>query len=152
MIIWTCVLINAGMGALPFGINLWAFAGIAAAMVVALGRTRGYRLDLRDGAHIVWQVFKSVGLLTGGAILGLTFFAQVLKGMGVITMGGATAAGMALDAALAATLTYTVGYVADQYFVRNRSMSKAELRKAFVSHFKEGQREVKSHMTSKNSA
>ena len=42
--------------------------------------------------------------------LGMKFFSEVLKGVGVITLGGATAAGMALDAVLCGVVTYELGY------------------------------------------
>jgi hypothetical protein len=45
-IIWAAVTVNAGLGAVPFGINNWTFIGVNTAMVVWLGTTYGHHTGI----------------------------------------------------------------------------------------------------------
>lgn len=142
-VIWVAVLANAGMGAVPLGINMWTFAGVNTLMVVFLGGIYEYHLSQEDAGKLVKQIFSAVGWTWMASTLGLKFFAEVLKGAGIITMGGTTLAGMALDATLCGAVTYALGYTAKDYFARGKKMSVSELEKTFKSNFKEGKQKVK---------
>lgn len=89
-------------------------------MVVFLGGTCDYDVSHEDAGKLIRQIFGAVGWTWMASVLGLKFFAEVLKGAGVITMGGATPVGMALDAALAGAVTYALGYTTKDYFARGR--------------------------------
>lgn len=141
--IWAAVLINAGLGAVPLGINIWTFIGVSTVMVVALGQIHGYHLSNEGAGELIKEIFKAAGFQFLALGLGLKFFAEVLKGAGVITMGGATVAGMALDAVLCGAVTYALGYTTKAYFEKNRVMSKDELRQQFMSSYEEGKDKVK---------
>lgn len=142
-VIWTAVLANAGMGVLPLGINIWTFAAANTLMVVVLGGIYEYHLSKEDAGKLIRQIFGAVGWTWMASVLGLKFFAEVLKGVGVITMGGTTVAGMALDATLAGAITYALGYTTKDYFARGKRMSKSELERHFKSKFEEGRQKVK---------
>ncbi|MBD2462356.1 DUF697 domain-containing protein [Oscillatoria sp. FACHB-1407] len=142
-VIWVAVLANAGMGAVPLGINIWTFAGVNTLMVVFLGGIYEYHLSQEDAGKLIKQIFGAVGWTWMASVLGLKFFAEVLKGVGVITLGGTTVAGMALDALLSGAVTYALGYTTKDYFAKGKKMSKSELEKSFKSRFEEGKQKVK---------
>jgi uncharacterized protein (DUF697 family) len=142
-IIWVAVLTNAGLGVVPFGINLWTFVGANTLLVVFLGSIYEYTVSNEDAGKLIKQIFGAVGWTWMASVLGLKFFAEVLKGAGVITLGGATVAGMALDATLAGAVTYALGYTAKDYFAKGKKMSKSDLENEFKSRFEEGKQKVK---------
>jgi uncharacterized protein (DUF697 family) len=150
-IIWAAVTINAGLGFVPLGINIWAFLGVCAVMVTWLGTTYGYHLSHDEAAKLIRQIILSVGL--SGAILtiGIKFFAEVLKGVGVFSLGGPTLVGMALDAVLCGGTTYAIGFTSKDYFKKNKQMTKDQMKQAFQSYFKEGKSKVKEARSVKES-
>jgi uncharacterized protein (DUF697 family) len=148
MVIWAAVGINAGLGIVPFGINIWAFVGVVTAMVVTLGTIYGYHYSHDDAADLIKHIFVSAGATSTFLGLGLKFFTEVLKGVGVITLGGATVAGMALDAILCGAVAYAVGYTTKKYFDKERKMTDEEIRSEFKTRFREGKTEVR-RMTTK---
>jgi uncharacterized protein (DUF697 family) len=142
-VIWLAVLTNAGLGAIPLGINLWTFVGVNTLLVVLLGGIYGYMVSNEDASKLIRQIFGAVGWTWMASVLGLKFFAEVLKGMGVFTMGGATVAGMLLDATLAGAVTYALGYTSKDYFARGKNMIKSDIERIFKSKFEEGKQKIK---------
>lgn len=142
-IIWAAVSINAGLGFVPLGINFWTFIGVSTVMVIWLGSAYGLHLSEEGASQIIKQIFSSVGAMFFMTTLGLKFFAEVLKGAGVITMGGTTVAGMALDAILCGAVTYAIGFTSKEMFKRNQKMSSTEIRNFFKQSFEEGKQKVK---------
>lgn len=143
--IWAAVVLNAGLGVVPLGINIWTFMGVTAILITALATIYGHHMTKEGAAHLIKQIFLSVGTTFIMLTLGMKFFAEVLKGAGIITMGGATVAGMALDAGLAGAVTFALGYTAKEYFKKNKQMSKEEMSQQFKKFFKEGKEQVKHH-------
>lgn len=141
-IIWVAVLINSGLGVVPLGINVWTFVGVASVMVVWLGGVYDCHVTNDGAAKIIRQLFTSAGLMFVMFTFGMKFFAEVLKGAGVITMGGTTLAGMALDAVLSGAVTYALGFTAKEYFKRNQKMTQSEMHDMFHAKFAEGKRKV----------
>jgi uncharacterized protein (DUF697 family) len=142
-VIWAAVAINAGMGALPFGINTWTFIGVVTVMVTFLGTAYGYHLSNDGASKILKNIFTSVGITFCMFTLGMKFFVEVLKGAGVFTMGGATAVGMALDAALCGAVTYAVGFTTKEYFQKGQKMTPEEINARFRQAYAEGQSKVR---------
>jgi uncharacterized protein (DUF697 family) len=103
-VIWAAVALSAGMGVVPFGINIGFFLAVSGGLVICLGELYGYTYTKREAAALVVRLFKSCGWTWTASAFGLKFMAEVLKGAGVITMGGATPVGMALDATLSEPL------------------------------------------------
>jgi uncharacterized protein (DUF697 family) len=137
-IIWAAVALSAGMGAVPFGINIGFFLAVSAGLVVYLGELYGFVYTKREAAALVVQLFKSCGWTWTASTFGLKFMAEVLKGAGVITMGGATPIGMALDAVLSGAITYAIGFTTLRYLERNRELPAEAMRSEFRSRFQEG--------------
>jgi hypothetical protein len=48
-VIWAAVMVNAGLGVLPVGINMWTFVGVSSVMVVALGAIYGHHVTQPSG-------------------------------------------------------------------------------------------------------
>ncbi len=142
-IIWTAVSVNAGMGFIPLGINVWSFIGVSTIMTVFLGKTYGLTLTNEGASKMIKQIFTAVGSTFFMTTLGLKFFVEVLKGVGVITMGGTTLIGGALDAALCGGITYALGYTTKAMFKRERTMSNSEIKSIFKQNYAEGKRKVK---------
>jgi uncharacterized protein (DUF697 family) len=142
-IIWAAVTVNAGLGAVPFGINNWTFIGVNTAMVVWLGTTYGHHLTDKGASAIIKQIFSAVGMTTMCLYYGAKFFAEVLKGVGLFTMGGPTLIGMALDAVLCGAMTYALGYTAKEYFERNQSLSQQQMNEVFMKRFEQGKTAVR---------
>ena len=126
------------MGFVPFGINIGFFVAVSTGLIIYLGELYGYTYTKQDAAALLVQLFKSCGWSWGEYTFGLKFMAEVLKGAGVITMGGATPVGMALDAALTGGVTYAVGFTTVRYLQRDRNLSAEEMRSEFRARFKEG--------------
>src|SRR5438309_1650136 len=61
-IIWSNVLVNAGMGAVPLGINVWMFVGANTTMIIALGYLYGFTVKKEQAAALLKQMFGAVGL------------------------------------------------------------------------------------------
>jgi len=147
-IIWTNVLFNAGMGAFPFGLNIWPFVGSNVTGIVALGHLYGFTTNREQAGALMRQIFSAVGVTWGASYLGTKFFLEVLKGVGIFSAGwiplGAPFAvtGLALDAVLDGAITYAVGYTAKVHFSRNCTLEKAEMRKEFRKRFDEGKAKV----------
>lgn len=137
-IIWAAVAINAGMGAVPFGINAWTFVGVNTVMVTCIAATYGHHLTNEGAGKVIRHIFTSVGLTFMMFTLGMKFFAEVLKGAGVITMGGATVAGMALDATLCGGVTYALGFTSKDYFKKDQKLSSQEIEALFKQRLAEG--------------
>lgn len=142
-VIWLAVLTNAGLGAVPLGINMWTFVGVNTLMIIFLGSVYEYQVSNEDASKLIKQIFGAVGWTWMASVLGLKFFAEILKGVGVITLGGATVAGMALDATLAGAVSYALGYTSKDYFARGKNMSNSELERRFKERFEEGKQRVK---------
>lgn len=141
--IWAATLICAGMGAVPFGINIWAFSGVAVTMVIALSAIYEQKLSKESAARLIKQVFTAVGWTWFASVLGLKFFAEVLKGIGVITIGGTTVAGMILDAVLGGAVCFALGYTVKEYLKKNGSMTKKQMKDLFKAQFEKGKTEIK---------
>ncbi|MEN1678803.1 MAG: DUF697 domain-containing protein [Planctomycetota bacterium] len=142
--IWSAVCVTAGLGAVPFGINTWFFVAANTTLIAMLGKHYGQQLSHEGAAKVLRHIVMSVGFTFFATTLGLKFFAEVLKGAGVITMGGATVAGMALDATLGGATTYAIGYTAQSYFRKSPKMKRAEIKRVFAAGFAEGKRRVTS--------
>jgi uncharacterized protein (DUF697 family) len=142
-VIAAAIAINAGLGVVPFGINVWTFVGVTSAAVAMVGSIYGYHYSNEDAARLLRQIMVAAGSSTAMFALGLKFFAEVMKGAGVITMGGATAAGMALDAALAGAVTYAIGFTAKTYFEQGRKLDEAALRAEFKRRLREGKAQAR---------
>jgi uncharacterized protein (DUF697 family) len=142
-IVWAAVAANAGLGVLPFGINIWTFILANTLMVSMLGRVYGYTTSKEQAGALIKTLFGAVGFTFLATTLGLKFFAEVLKGLGVITMGGATVGGMALDAILAGGITFAIGFTSKEYFAKGRTMSKQALRDAFRRNFEQGKSQMR---------
>lgn len=136
--IWAAVALSGGMGLVPFGINIGFFLAVSSGLVIYLGELYGYTYTKRDAAALLTHLFKSCGWSFTTYAFGLKFMAEVLKGAGVITLGGATPAGMALDAALSGAVTYAVGFTTVRYLEKNKNLSADEIRREFRARFKEG--------------
>jgi len=136
--IWAAVALSAGMGVAPFGINIGFFLAVSSGLVIYLGELYGYTYTKRDAAALLKHLFRSCGWSFGAYTFGLKFMAEVLKGAGVITLGGATPVGMALDAALSGAVTYAVGFTTVRYLEKNQELSADEIRAEFRARFKEG--------------
>jgi uncharacterized protein (DUF697 family) len=136
--IWAAVALSAGMGFVPFGINIGFFIAVSTGLIVYLGELYGFTYTKREAAALLVQLFKSCGWSWGAYTFGLKFMAEALKGAGVITMGGATPVGMALDATLSGAVTYAVGFTTVKYLKQDSSLSAEEMRSEFRARFKEG--------------
>jgi uncharacterized protein (DUF697 family) len=137
-IIWAAVALSAGMGAVPFGINFGFFIAVSGGLVVCLGEMYGYIYTKSEAAELVVQLFKGCGLTWTATAFGLKFMAEVLKVSGLVTMGVATPAGMALDAVLCGAVTYAVGFTTLRYLEQNRELPAEVLRTEFRTRFTEG--------------
>jgi uncharacterized protein (DUF697 family) len=142
-VIWAAIGINAGLGVVPFGINIWTFVGVVVVMVSMLGTIYGYHYTNDDAAALIKHIIASVGATWAALTLGMKFFTEVLKGTGVITLGGATAAGMALDAVLCGAVTYALGYTTKTFLDSGKQMTEEQIRDEFRLHFKEGKRQMR---------
>jgi uncharacterized protein (DUF697 family) len=141
--IWAAVALSAGMGVVPFGINIAWFFAVSTGLIVYLGELYGYTYTKREAAALLTQLFNSCGWTWGAYIFGMKFMAEALKGAGIITMGGATPLGMALDATLAGSITYAVGFTTVKYLEQNKNLSAAEMRREFRARFEEGKDRVR---------
>jgi len=142
-VVWAAIAINTGLGAVPLGINMWTFMGVTSVMVTFLGGIYGHHLTSEGAGKLIKTIFASVGAMFFMFTLGIKFFAEVLKGAGIITMGGATVAGMALDAVLCGAVTFALGFTTKDYFKRGQQMSKEELGDKFKTLFEEGKKQVR---------
>jgi uncharacterized protein (DUF697 family) len=136
------VALSAGMGVVPFGINIAWFFAVSTGLIVYLGELYGYTYTKRQAAALLTQLFKSSGWTWAAYMFGLKFMAEALKGAGIITMGGATPVGMALDATLAGSVTYAVGFTTLKYLEQNQDISAADMRREFRARFAEGKDHV----------
>jgi uncharacterized protein (DUF697 family) len=135
--------LNAGMGVVPFGINIAWFFTVSTGLIIYLGELYGYTYTKREAAALLKQLFRSCGWSWGAYTFGMKFMAEALKGAGIITMGGAMPVGMALDAILAGTITYPVGFTTLTYLEKDQSVSGAEMRREFRARFEEGKERVR---------
>ena len=142
-VIWAALGINAGLGVVPFGINIWTFVGVVVVMVTMLGTIYGYHYSNEDAATLIKHIVTSVGFTWATLALGMKFFSEVLKGVGVITLGGATAAGMALDAVLCGVVTYELGYTTKTFLDNGKKMTEEQIRSEFRQRFQEGKSQVR---------
>jgi len=137
------VALNAGMGVVPFGINIAWFFAVSTGLIIYLGELYGYTYTKREAAALLTQLFKNSGWSWTAYMFGLKFMAEALKGAGIITMGGATPVGMALDATLAGSITYAVGFTTVKYLEQNQDLSAAQMRSEFRARFAEGKDRVR---------
>jgi uncharacterized protein (DUF697 family) len=129
---------TTGMGAVPFGINIGWFFAVSTGLIIYLGELYGYTYTKREAASLLKQFLQTSGWAWGAYVFGTKFMAEVLKGAGIITMGGATPVGMALDAILCGGITYAVGYTTLKYFEKNQELPAIEMRHEFRMRFAEG--------------
>src|SRR5436853_40252 len=73
-VIWAAVITNAGMGAMPFGINVWTFIGVSTLMTVFLGGIYEYHLTKEDAGKLIRQIFSAAGWTFMATTLGLKVF------------------------------------------------------------------------------
>jgi uncharacterized protein (DUF697 family) len=137
------VALSAGMGVVPFGINIAWFFAVSTGLIVYLGELYGYTYTKREAAALLTQLFKSSGWSWGAYMFGMKFMAEALKGAGIMTMGGATPIGMALDATLAGSITYAVGFTTMKYLEEDQDLSAAEMRREFRARFADGKERVR---------
>jgi uncharacterized protein (DUF697 family) len=137
--IQTAIYTNAAMGVVPFGVNFALFVGTSAIMVMALGNNYGYTMNKEQAAALVKQMFMAAGFTFGGLVIGSKVGAEFLKVTGLGTL-----AGMALDAVLAGSVTYALGYTAKTYFEKGCQLDKAEMGAIIRAKRKEGMTAVKS--------
>jgi len=141
--IWAAVALSMGMGVVPFGINIGWFFAVSTGLILYLGELYGYTYTKEQAAALLKELFRSCGWTWGAYAFGMKFMAEVLKGAGIITMGGATPVGMALDAALSGGITYAVGFTVMKHFEQNEDMSTAAMRLEFRARFAEGKDKVR---------
>jgi uncharacterized protein (DUF697 family) len=135
--------LSAGMGAVPFGINIAWFFAVSTGLITYLGELYGYTYTKREAAALLKYLFKSCGWSWTAYAFGMKFMAEALKGAGIITMGGATPVGMALDAILAGSVTYAVGFTTVKYLEQDQHVSAAEVRLEFRARLEEGKERVR---------
>ncbi len=135
--------LSAGMGAVPFGINIAWFFAVSTGLIIYLGELYGYTYTKREAAALLKHLFKSCGWSWGAYAFGWKFMAEALKGAGIITIGGATPVGMALDAILAGGVTYAVGFTTVKYLEQDQNVSATEVRLEFRARLEEGKNRVR---------
>jgi uncharacterized protein (DUF697 family) len=140
--IWGAVALSMGMGVVPFGINIGWFFAVSTGLILYLGELYGFMYTKEQAAALMKELLKSCGWSWSAYAFGMKFMAEVLKGAGIITMGGATPVGMALDAVLSGGITYALGFTALKYFDQNEDLSTVEMRSEFRARFAEGKDRV----------
>jgi uncharacterized protein (DUF697 family) len=136
--IWAAVLLNVGMGVAPFGVDIAWFFAVLAGLIVVLGEQYGFVYSKQEAGQLVKEMFKILNFSWAAIGFGLTFMGEALKGVGVLSMGGVTPAGMALNGVLAGAVTYAAGYTVKKFLENNRSMSAEQMRTEFRQRFAEG--------------
>jgi uncharacterized protein (DUF697 family) len=131
--IWSAVALSAGMGAVPFGINIAWFFAVSTGLIAYLGELYGHTYTKREAAALLTHLFKTCGWSWGAYTFGMKFMAEALK----IT-GGTTPVGMALDATLAGSITYAVGFTTVRYLEQDKDLPASEMRREFRTRFEEG--------------
>lgn len=124
-------------------INTWTFIVVNVAMVVSLGKLYGKFVSNEEAGKLIMHILLSVGWLWGVRTLGIKFLAELLKGPGVVTLGGATVAGMALDAALSGGLTHALGFTTKTYIKEAGEISEEAIRRGFMLKFQQGKEKIK---------
>ena len=142
-IIWANVLVNAGMGVAPVGINVLTFVGANATMIIALGHVYGFTMDREQAGGLIRQILTSVGATWAIGVLSWKVLAEIIKVAGITTLGTASVVAMGLDAVLCGSLSYALGYTAMTYFKNGCKLDKVAMRNTFRSTFNEGQSKVK---------
>jgi hypothetical protein len=125
LIICANVLFNAGMGVVPFGIDMWLFVGANVAAIIALGYLYGFTKNREQRKTLIKQIFSAGCITYAATFLGIRLFSEALQGE------GPTIIGMALDVILSGAASYAVGYTAKVYCFRGCTLEKAEMRKEF---------------------
>jgi uncharacterized protein (DUF697 family) len=131
LIICANVLFNAGMGVVPFGIDMWLFVGANVAAIIALGYLYGFTKNREQRKTLIKQIFSAGCITYAASFLGIRLFSEALQGEGLFDLGGPMIIGMALDVILSGAVSYAVGYTAKVYFFRGCTLEKAEMRKEF---------------------
>jgi uncharacterized protein (DUF697 family) len=157
-IIWTNVLVNAGMGAVPFGIDIWPCVASNVTCIIVLGHLYGYTTSREQAAGLIRQIFSAAGVTAVAGTLGAKFFTEVLKGVGIFPPGWflgpllapLTVTGLALDAILNGAISYAVGYTSKAFFSKGCTLEKAEMREEFRARFEEGKAKVAAARKAKN--
>jgi uncharacterized protein (DUF697 family) len=144
-IIWANVLLNTGVAAVPFGINIWPFIGSNVTCIIALGHVYGFTTNREQAGALIRQIFSAAGMTRGGNFLITKFFFEVFKiafPAGWIPLAPFMVAGTALDALLLGAVSYALGYTAKTHFSRGCTLEKAEMRKEFRTRLEEGKAKV----------
>jgi uncharacterized protein (DUF697 family) len=135
-VIAAAIAINAGIGIMPFGINITVLMLVCAVMLTVIGSIYGYLVNLDEGAKLAKQIILSAGWVYAANILGWKIIAEIAKIGGVATAGTVTGIAMGVDAVLFGALTYAIGYTSKQYFAKDRMMSDREMGNLFKQFFK----------------
>jgi len=75
-IIWANVLSNAGMAGIPFGIDIWVFAGANVTTIIALGHLYGFTTNREQAGALMKQIFSAVGVTWAATLIGAKFFSR----------------------------------------------------------------------------
>jgi uncharacterized protein (DUF697 family) len=149
-VIWTNVLVNAGMGLAPVGINVLTFVAANVTMIVALGHIYGYTLNREQAGGLIRQMLMSVGVTWAIAALGYKLLVEIIKVAGIATLGVVTAVAMGLDGVLCGALSYALGYTAMTYFKKGCELDKKAMGEAVRSYFAQGKSKVKEAVTNRS--
>jgi uncharacterized protein (DUF697 family) len=141
-VIFAAVAINAGMGAVPFGINMAAFVAVDTVMVALIGGFYGFYYTNEQAAALIKSMFSTIGVTTGVYLGVAKLFAESAKATGVAVLPFYVL-GVSLDGLLAGGLTYAVGFTSKTYFEKELDMSERELGHAFRRHLREGRRQLR---------
>jgi len=67
--------LSAGMGAVPFGINIAWFFAVSTGLIIYLGELYGYTYTKREAAALLKYLFKSCGWSWTAYAFGMKFMA-----------------------------------------------------------------------------
>lgn len=142
-IILAAVAINAGMGAVPFGINMLSFMAVDATMVALVGSIYGFTYTHEQAAALVKSMFTAVTFSTAVYLLAFKVFAESAKASGAVGAVPFVVAGVSMDVFLCGALTYAIGFTSKTYFEREARMSQAEMQREFNENLRKGKGEMK---------
>jgi uncharacterized protein (DUF697 family) len=141
-IIWANVLVNAGLGVAPFGINVFTFIGFNVAMIIAVGHIYGYTMNREQAGGLIQRILLSAGMTWSLGALGVKFLEEIIKIAGITTFGAATAVAMAVDGVLLGGVSYALGFTAMTYFKADCRLDKKVMRKTFRHTFDAGKAKI----------
>jgi uncharacterized protein (DUF697 family) len=136
-VIFAAVGVNVGMGAVPFGINMFAFASVDIAMVATVGAIYGYTYSHERAGDLVKSMLTAAGFTTGMYMLAAKIFAESAKATGTAIFPF-YALGMSVDMFLTGAVTYAIGFTSKNYFENGAQMSRAQMRRAFKRNLRDG--------------